>query len=165
MVCNKIKEDLDSLFDQIVDTSLSGADAASLSLPAICQAHLSHCQNCRDYHSANLMFFEAASTLPTLAVPRHEELTASIMQAVMAEKGSDNYLAAQGAIPVHAGASARKHDLWLLSTSCLAFATMTAYGSTLDESFCNITAWLISLLLLLALKPLIEKATEKEVPA
>ncbi len=158
MVCNKIKEDLDSLFDQIVDTSLSGQDAANLSLPAICQAHLSHCQNCRDYHSTNLMFFEAASTLPVLEVPRPEALTNSIMQSIMGGEHAPQAVASSAKIY---GLDA-KYDIWILIGSFVAFGAMSAYGSSLDDSFCNITSWLISLLLLLALKPIIEKAADKE---
>ncbi len=159
MVCNKIKEDLDALFDQIVDTSLSGQDAANLSLPADCQAHLSHCQNCRDYHSTNLMFFEAASTLPVLEVPRSDALTNSIMQSIIAGESAPQAVAASA----KTYGSEAKYDIWLLVGSFIAFGAMSAYGSSLDDSFCNITSWLISLLLLLALKPIIENADKEEV--
>jgi len=155
MVCNKVKEHLEEFFEQMVDANPAERNSGAQALPPFCLAHLSHCEACRNYQSANLMLLQAATAMPLLAVRESESLSADIMAAVMAEPEPSLSPFARAA------ASKKDRELVLLAAAFAGFAIMSAAGSNFDESICSSASWLISLLAILALRPLIENDREK----
>lgn len=165
--CNRTKERLEELVDQIVDAGLLGKeiDPSQLSLTSDYQEHLSDCANCRDYQAANRMLIEAAAALPIYEVPQADLLTASIMQAVMAEPVSETGASALSNSEMSTDktitATTKIHknrygEISLAALSFTTFALASAYGVQLDESLWNIGSWLLALMVFIALKPLIE---------
>jgi hypothetical protein len=165
--CNKTKERLEELVDQIVDAGLIGQeiDPSQLSLTSDYQEHLVQCADCRDYQLANRILIEAAAALPLLEIPQADLLTASIMHAVMEEPVpeaaatalSDKEASTDKSITATSNFHNNRYgEISLVAISFVAFALASAYGVQLDESLWNIGSWLIALMVFIALKPLIE---------
>lgn len=152
--CNQTKEQLEIFIDQIVDTKLQGkfkyleTEASALlqfNLSDQCQEHLKHCSDCRDYQAASGILIESAALLPQQELAQANELTASIMQQILAEPSY--------AAPL---IKASNKDIYLVTLSFAAFAATSVYGLQVDESLWNIGSWLIALIAFALCKPLIE---------
>lgn len=165
MDCNQTKEQLEILIDQMVDAKLQSkiergsnfgldstlrhdqieASVLPFNLPAQCQEHLNQCSDCRDYQAASGILIESAALLPLKELAKADELTASIMQQILAEPS----FAVQ---PIKAS----NKDIYLVTLSFVAFAATSVYGLQVDESLWNIGSWLVALIVFAACKPLIE---------